>query len=586
MSALTGIRPLAPARDGLYALASLDGAPLDARDLAVLGLHADDAERGCAIAIRDGQATVAGRGGDGAFLGHLDEPAALAETLGLDRSSSAATLALAALDRFGADAPTHMPGEWSLLRWNAAARTLVLLVSDTIRDVLLFATDGRRVAVAPHIDILRRLDWIDATPWNRGLLPYLGQTELRNTLTGETMLRGVRRMMAGTQATIAPNRTTSSMRGPLPVPEPWRGSFTDAVEALDATFRQIVRQQMTRHRGAAIMLSGGLDSSLIATFAGAERLPGFPLIAVTSAAPPGSGFADEMPFSCAVADAAGMSVLAVVPDAAVSVYQPSDRLLRSLQHPIVSPRHYVYDALFAAAVDHGADTIFDGSHGEWTVTGYLSVTNWQQRMRDIARNAIGFVGRSAQEPFQVRLSPSAIAFARQEFDTHPRKAIFSDPYRRDGNAPCGYATAIANTLLQPTTTPWPGLRLSLPFRDRRLLALFAGMPGRFLVEAGMTRAPARAMLAGKIPDAVRLRPHGLAFSPDYMMRIRGQAMAARASIAAYRRAGVDEWIDLDWLDAALVRMAARRDAPMGAVFQVQSTATAAAFLYYWLTDAA
>lgn len=566
--------------DGLYALASLDGTPLSARDLAVLGLSAGG--DGVALAARDGarDLPVTERH---AFLGHLDEPAALAAALGRDPATTPAELLAAALARYGDDTPAHALGDWSFVAWDT--RTLTLMVSDTARDALLYATDGARVAVGPHVRTLRHLDGVDATPDGASVLLHLGRERLRRTIGDRTILRDVRQVTAGTRVRISRAGVTVGTRPPLPEPTRWRGSFDDSIEALDGVWRTILRQQMARYPHAAVMLSGGLDSSLIAAFAAAER-EGGTLVALCSAAPPGSGLADEVAVARAVAAQAGIALAAVAPDPDADVYLPSPAMLRWHQHPLVGPRHHVYDALYRAAADHGARAIFDGVGGEATLTGYPDALPWRSRLRALAGRArrLARPGASAQETlidpaFHVRLSAAARALAAAALPTE-RDLTPPAPRRARGDL-WGYAADIDKQLVSVTTTPLPGLRSPLPFRDRRLVTLFAGMPYRFIDHEGVTRAPARALLSGMVPESVRLRQRGLPFSPDYPDRIRAQAGRARTRIPGFVAAGADQWLDLAWLDTALGTIAGGADVSLDTIYEVQTTAAAAAFLADW-----
>lgn len=99
--------------------------------------------------------------------------------------------------------------------------------------------------------------------------------------------------------------------------------------------------------------------------------------------------------------------------------------------------------------------------------------------------------------------------------------------------------------------------MDFPFRDVRLLRFFAGLPRELLREPAYDRLPARAMLQGHLPDSIRLRRSGMPAAPDHLVRMKSQAQRARARRGAWLKAGVDEWLDLDWLDAALARCAAQ-----------------------------
>lgn len=571
--------------DGIYAIASLDGAPVAPRDAAALGIPLSDEGQEIVLATSD-RGTVAA-GANRVFVGHLDEPVAVAAMLGLATATTAADLVAAALDRDGDDAPMRLLGEWAFADWDPARCALTLAVSGTLRDPLLFATDGRRVAVAPHPRPLRRVGWIDAA-FGPAMLLTMGRPALRELIGDRTMLRGVRCVEAGTRLTIDASGVRAGGRAALPAPERWRGSFADAMTEVEALLRRIVREQMQRAGDAAIMLSGGLDSSLLAVFAAAERPSATSLVAVTSAAPPGSGLLDEVEFARAVADQAGIAFLPVVPADDSDVYRPSSDTLHWLDQPVCSARHYLYDALYRTAAEQGAHATFDGCDGEMTLTGYPDETGWRPWLREtLARVRRGPVARRgdavAQQAFHAQLTPDAIALVADEAREGFRAPPFADAVHGRDDV-WGYSTAIAKKWRQTTTIQRPGMRHLLPFRDRRLLTLFAGMPYAFMTHGGITRAPARALLAGRVPEHVRLRTRGRPFSPDYRQRIRAQAGPARAHLAGYRRAGVGDWIDLAWLDSSLARIAAGGDITEEMVTRTQITACTAAFLGHWLSD--
>ena len=568
---------------GLYALASLDGSTLAERDADALGFARPEEHR-FFIRIREDDVDSESRhipDTDYVFLGHIDERQALADTLRLDPATPSAMLVRAALARFGDDAPSRILGEWSFVQWDEVRGALTLMVADTLRDALLFATDGRRVAVAPHIRILRRLDGIDAVPDTCNLVRYMGHAPVRDAIGDRTMLRGVRRVQAGTRVTITRHGVTTSVRRSLPDPTPWQGSFAEAMEESDRLLRRILAAQMVRYPASAVMLSGGLDSSIVAVFAAAERVGRGP-IALTSAAPIGSGLLDETEFSSAVAAQAEIAMLPVVPPADADAYRPSRALSHWLQQPIVSPRHYVYDALYRTAAAERCHAILDGGDGEWTVSGYPDGLGLRQRLRDtLTRITTLPTRRSTQDAFAMQLSAPALAIAERDLGAALHRSEPMLTHRRHDL--WGYSPEITQVLAQTTTTQHPGLRRLMPLRDRRLLALFASFPYRFITHGGTIRAPARALLAGKVPDDVRLRRHGRPFSPDYMIRIRQQALMARRHLMDYRRAGIDQWLDLRWLDGSLQRIAERPNKPLEFIFRVQMTSTVAGFLLHWLS---
>jgi asparagine synthase (glutamine-hydrolysing) len=566
--------------DGLYALASLDGAPLAIADGATLGLAVAPGSR-FAVELRDARAGARDVGDGWAFLGRLSEAEALATELGFDRRPSHGVLAVAAFDRWGEAARSRLLGEWSLVRWHGPGATLTLAASEPVRDTLFFATDGRRVAVAPDLLKLRRLPWVDGRWDERGLLLQLGRADTRALLKDETVVRGVRRVVHGTTVTIG-----REVRAGFPIawrpPDPYRGGFDDLMAEADALLRTIVADTTAPHADVALLLSGGLDSSLLAAQAAATRRPDQRLTCLSSAAPPTSGLSDETGFARAVAEPLGLPLRPVWPDGRADLYRPSSRMLGTMTHPLASPAHYLFEALYEAAVGVGADLVLDGAYGELSVSGYGPPFGWRERLHQMRRTVHvrmhgGLRVPSAQAGFHARLSPPALALA-EPLVAETRMRARDVPSPSSGRTDLwGYLPGAAKNLGGSTSTGWPGLRCALPFRDRRLLDLFAAMPARFSLRDGLGRAPARALLRGRVPEEVRLRPRGLPFSPDYLQRAVRDAAGARDLLAGYRRAGVGDWLDLDWLDRQLAGVGQSAPA-LDRLFQIQSTAIAAAFI--------
>jgi asparagine synthase (glutamine-hydrolysing) len=71
------------------------------------------------------------------------------------------------------------------------------------------------------------------------------------------------------------------------------------------------------------------------------------------------------------------------------------------------------------------------------------------------------------------------------------------------------------------------------------------------------------------------------FSPTYLGMLADQAAAARERIPSQRAAGAGEWLDLDWLDRALTRVASQPSLARTQPFTVQGTAIAAEFFRWW-----
>lgn len=588
-------------KSGLYALASLDNAPIAAADCACLAVSAPgaapqpwavraldgDVGRACHVDQAGPVTTV--------LLGYLDEPDDLAAALGLSRETPAAVLAGAAFARYGDAAPSHMLGEWSFVRWDAVERSLVLMASETCRDPIFYALSGTKVAVAPDLRALSNLSWIGRKLDPEGLLLHMARAPLRRGLTTETIVAGVHKVVEGTVVRISADRLIASTPCPLPTPQRWRGSFRDAVAELEAVLLRAVSQTLARHRQPACLLSGGLDSSVLGYLASRALPPEGEMAFVTSAAGSDSGVTDETAYAALVADRLGFPMIRVVPPQEPGVLRPSIRWMAQATSPAATPAHYLYEAMYDAAASGGADVLFDGVIGEATISAIDEPDTLQNELRRFARATKRRVlNRSAEvahstdgpdEPFHTviapglrRLLPPRIA----ELASQPAGGS-SRPERRPASDLFGYAGAVLKSASTPTSAIDQSLRVAMPFRDRRLVTLFAGMPMRFIEQNGMSRAPARAILKGHVPDAIRLRIAGMPFAPDYDGRILNGARAAHARIALFRAAELGQWLDLDWLDAALYDMTRSKAGTLDHRFKVALTAIAAEYLLWWQT---
>ncbi len=574
---------------GIYGMIRLDASPLAPRDAALLRLPDP-----CGAAIQclpvddrmpsalhrldaEGELTV--------LVGHIDDAAALATRLALPPATPAATLARAALARYAGDTPIHMIGEWSLLHVERAGR-VTLMQSAALRDRIFYAVNGPTIAVAPDLEALSRLPWVGRDIDATGLLFAVGRARLRARNDGRTMLRHVRRLEAGESVTIDGSGVRTSGAHALAVAPRWQGDFADAVTETERLLRIIVGERMRRAGPCIAMLSGGLDSSTLAWLAAEQRPADAPLWLITSVAPPDCARDDERHSAGAVASALGLSTNLLFPDASVSLYRPADAILHGANGPPMTTRHGMTEPFQRFAAEHGAALMFNGNYGEMTLTAKMPVDTLRRRLRRAA-GAVrrGFVMRSAAPSatgdFNIRLARHRLVAMPDAVADALAAPVPVEAYPAIG-ALCGYLPGAAKSL-RITTEPFPGgVREDFPYRDLRLLRLFAGFPAAFLTHGGMTRSVARHMLRGHLPDSVRLRTSGLPASPDHLDRLRWQAPAARARIATFRKAGIDDWIDLDWLESALWDVEANGLASYAQGNDVQLTTVAAEYLLSWL----
>lgn len=579
-----------PRSSGIYGLFNLDGAPVDARDVQLLGMPATIEPQSWQTAGHDAHLPDAvyshiSVSGLIVLVGEVDEHEALAESLGLQSGTPNAALAETALARFGSELPAKLIGEWSLLH-RAPNGCLTLMLSAGKRDRLHYAVRGNRVAIAPNLFALARLGWVGNAIDEAGILFPMGRAGVRSGHGDSTMLNSVYQLQAGASVVIEPDGTVRKYQAQTLIEPPrWHGNYADAVAETETLMRHIMRTKLARNAKVAPMLSGGLDSSLLSWLAATECGSETDLLALTSVAPPDSGIADESPFADLVAKTLDLKSRHVFPAHDVNIYRPTDAILSGGSGPILPNRHCLTDAFQIAARDMGATLIIDGTFGEMSATARLPSQNPLQKMRSILapllRSTPMFrLPKDETSPFHIRLAPQLLTNLPEAI----RAAAAAPPVDytlSNHNGLLGYMPGIEKALAQSNEF-YPGaVRMTHPYRDIRLLRLFAGFPMQMLTKNGADRGIGRAMMKGHLPDAIRLRRIGMPASPDHLHRLQRQADAARKRIPHFRKAEINDWIDLDWLDLTLQCVAARGPSGVDEANEVQLTAIMAEFLLWW-----
>lgn len=582
-------------KNGVYALADLSGASPCPRDSAVLfgDRRAEESGSGFRVYAEDTRPDAIDlHRSDGrldVLLGHLDEPSRLEQVLGLPDKSRPAVIAAAGHDRWGVDAATRMIGEWTLVRWDERTRTLTLVMSECARDTCYFAVSKARVAVSAELIRLTHLPWVDGTFDGDALLRAMGRTQQRQTLGDRSIVKGVRQLQPGTSVTVGRRGIARAVATPHPAPALADIGFDEAMREVETVLRTIMRNRLAGAAQPAFLLSGGLDSSLLAWLGAEERLPGQTLHFLLSAAPADSGLTDETAWARLVADHLEVPLTPVCPGPEADIYAPSARMLAELEGPAPSPRHYLYQAFEDAAAARGSTLLVDGVYGELSVSNHGFFLDrepsWPRRLVRSMRGGIAAQLRGPEtrfaENFHVQLSRSALA----DMATATTRGAQARPRLSPGE-PFGFAPGWEKSALQPTAAGHRQLRLAYPLRDRRLLHLVSTFPAAFTRHDGIARAMVRALLKDRLPDSIVYRQCKMPFSPTHPQRMKDQAPAARARIGAQRAAGAGEWLDLDWLDRALCQVASGTAVSADRAYRTQSTALAAEFFRWWSERAA
>ncbi|HET7845237.1 MAG TPA: asparagine synthase-related protein, partial [Xanthomonadales bacterium] len=307
----------------------------------------------------------------------------------------------------------------------------------------------------------------------------------------------------------------------------WREALCAAVDAA-----------LAGARAPGLSLSGGIDSGALAACAG-ER------VSAWSWSLPAHPECDEGPLAATACAATGARphVFAgdahaplTARDAPVHPDAPSANAFRALREAqlgyareagcdvLLSGNYgdHAYpegDAwLFALLRSRRATRLGDELRGRWRRAGARALwqdAGWRAPLRRLLRRTA-----SASPPWLDERARALLESAPREHDV----AANSTLNRRLHRTLLGRAAALDASL----DTFWSdrhGIELRYPYRDPRVIAFVLALPADVQWRHGEQKALTRRMLAGRLPEALRLRPKSGSLLPFFRAAIRGTQRA-------------------------------------------------------------
>jgi asparagine synthase (glutamine-hydrolysing) len=312
---------------------------------------------------------------------------------------------------------------------------------------------------------------------------------------------------------------------------------------------------------------------------------------------------DERSFIECVQAHAAIDVAMVTPAADANPWLFPDRFFDACEQPASSPRHYLYDALCAAAARRGAGLVLDGAYGELGPS-FAAPIRSIDRLRHggvggagraisaVARRVIrrggGHRRMTTATPFASWLNAGVrddvlhdcgVAAEMAATDRLPQLRAAPDPVPRIGYPPLWRKQARSHV----ATKAW-SIEVTCPFRDPRVWQYCAGLPSGLAWRGGYNRYLLRAAMDGVLPPAIQWRTTKAPFSPDYYARMRRDLEWARtlcASVTPGETAA--QLLDIRWLRAALAAISAAdlRHSNIELVFLLQGSAMAIQFVRWF-----
>lgn len=527
----------------------------------------------------------------------LDNRAELAVALGIEsaraRRLGDGELVLEAWRRWGPACPERLLGDFAFAVWDSEAGTLFCARDHLGVRPLYFARTARGFAVASAVKGLLALPDVDGRLDEVALADYL--VALEEDLE-RTFYVGIRRLPAGHSLMLEAGGGVRLRRywRPDPDHEVELRSDHEYTERLRELLRRAVECRMRSTSNTAVLLSGGLDSSVVACLAADTAAAASGRIAaLASVLPPGftGPERDEWDYICAVADSRpNIDVLRVAAPGCGLLTGLDDTLAISDQ-PFRDLFHYMTRALLEAAAGRGARNVLWGYGGDSVVSshavGYLAELFGRGRLVALAHElrerrrvqgtairsqllarvirpmlpALAYsafeASRGRDAPSRIRASAVHPALAeRVDLKRRLRASALLQPPRRSVRA--GEVRALMDRSLSEDLEYGAqiaaalGVSLHVPLLDKRLVEFCLALPARQKARDGWTRLAMRRAMEGVVPSPVCWRRDKGAFSPDFERRVRGERGAILELLGALEAdAELRDYVAVDRIRAVL-----------------------------------
>lgn len=516
------------------------------------------------------------------FDGRLDNREDLIALLDVRQPHvSDARLAFEAFARWNAGTPARLLGDFAFIAWDDRRRRLVCARDHMgVRHLHYHASAGRLVSATDIAQLLAHPAVPKAADASVAA-DYLA-CDIRNT-TG-TLYRGIHRLPAG-HVLISDDGRVRLERYWSPEPRTTIRYTRD--EDYAARCRELltesVRARMRADRPIAAMLSGGLDSSSVASIAH-RVVGGAGVPRLFSMVYPDRPEADERGFIDAVARHCGAGVVQVRPGS-IGARALVAQARRSGGTPSM-PSDEMSATLYAAMREHGHRVTLTGVAGDFLFTG--SVFQYADLLRqfrvlaavrrfaddwradDTGRSPLGLLQAGvwpllpkpvkdtlrpvARRAIAAPVSPSWLRIRGTAAEAHPDKPRGDSFATEDVTRLLGSGTHAYFVECADRAAAQAGIELRHPFLDARLIEFALGIPDDQRKRGSYTKFVLRQALGGDLAPEVRQRRTKADFSyavAEAIEALGGEAFYSRLRIA-------DEgWVHGDMIADAYRQMRAR-----------------------------
>jgi asparagine synthase (glutamine-hydrolysing) len=315
-----------------------------------------------AVVVEAGSLAVAGPApgwaGDvcAALAGRVQYPTALRKSLDLGSEAPIERALADAYGRWGVALLERVKGPFALALWNRHEQR-GLLAQDQLGGRSLFTfVDGSRLLFATEVAVLLALLRRQPDPDPLALAYHLVDHSVPD---GRMLFGGIRRIGGGCHLELSGSGHVERRHWAPRYQLPLRAPRAELAARLRDALAAAVGDAVAGEPSAAVLLSGGLDSSAITALA-ARRAPG--LRAISAAFPIEPEF-DETAWARQVADHLDISLI-IAPIERRDPLGAAETYLRTWRLPLPVPGIIIEEPLITAARELGVDVVLDGQGGD------------------------------------------------------------------------------------------------------------------------------------------------------------------------------------------------------------------------------
>lgn len=311
----------------------------------------------------------------------------------------------------------------------------------------------------------------------------------------------------------------------------------DWLQALDRALQQSIGDDPEPGL-IGLMLSGGIDSSTLAAALAMANRPAHLFTWQLPLAP-----ADESALAAKTAAALGQPLTVV--STPTLPFADLDQLPINPDAPLANPYRALNDALMRAATDAGVSTLLSGNFGDHLYPEpHLALASaWRASRYGLAASAgwHKLQGRLRHGPWWPRswqprtAAPSTLTDDAQALLTTIQPQVFPDWPIEDRSRLADLFSTAPRLDAEGAwyfASAYP-IELRFPYRHQAMLDLALQWPVHVSERHGQRKWLTRQWLAGKIPDAVRLRPKAGSLAPWFWRGLASHREAVRARLTVH-----------------------------------------------------